>query len=196
MLNEFLNPASVEFREVDRAVVKDFVEKHYLGAYPAAAKLYLGIFYNNEMVGMVIYGSPFGPNVIYSMFSADTGILMKNVLELKRLFLTDDENLLPSDAKKNLAGFAISKGNDYVANKFPDVKAIVTYSDSSHHSGTVYKATNAIYQGELNDKKRWVYPIGSSSQRNWVKRNLRSNLDWKATNECMSVLKTMWREVL
>jgi len=179
MLTEFLDPKAVSFKEVRREDVQAFVEKHYLGKYPTGAKLYLGIFYNNVMVGMIIYGSPIGPQVVNAIFKPESKVTHQDILELKRLFLVDDENILPKDAKKNLAGYSISKGNDFVEQKFPDTKIIVTYSDSEVHTGAVYKATNAIYQGEYNGKKRWVYPVGDRRQKQWILKNLKSNIDWK-----------------
>ena len=194
MITEFFDPKAVSFKEVDRSAVKDFVEKHYLGAYPASAKLYTGIFYNNQLVGMVIYGSPVGPQVVNAVFKPEAGLNHNNILELKRLFLVDDKNLLPDDAKKNLAGYSIVNGNKMVDEKFPDVKAIVTYSDSQHHTGAVYKATNAIYQGEANGKKRWIYPLGSRTQKHFIINNLKSNVDWKATNESLDILNQLWKD--
>lgn len=194
MITEFFDPKAVSFKEVGRDDVQDFVTKHYLGAYPAGAKLYVGIFYNNTMVGMVIYGSPIGPQVVNAIFKPEVGLKHNNILELKRLFLVDDQNVLSSDAKKNLAGYAISNGNGLVEKKFPDVKAVVTYSDSDHHTGAVYKATNAIYQGEANGKKRWIYPLGSRTQKRWLINNLKSNIDWKATNESLDILNQLWKD--
>ncbi len=195
MIKEFLNPNEVELKPVERNVVSDFVQKHYLGSYPAAAKLYLGIYYSNNLVGMIIYGSPIGPQTVNAIFKPESNLKHNNVLELKRLYLVDDEGLLPKDAKKNLAGYSISQGNLIVANTFPDVKAIVTYSDSSVHSGAVYKATNAVYQGEYNNKKRWVYLLGSKTQKKWLINHLKQNLDWKNTNEGLDILEKMWKDV-
>jgi len=48
----------VTLLQVTRCDVDSFVEAHYLGKYPAAAQLYLGVFYEDVMVGMLIYGSP------------------------------------------------------------------------------------------------------------------------------------------
>jgi hypothetical protein len=194
MITEFLDPKAVSFKEVSREDVQAFVAKHYLGAYPASAKLYLGIFYNQVMVGMVIYGSPMGPQVVNAIFKPEAQMKHQNILELKRLFLVDDKEILPDDAKKNLAGYSIVNGNTIVAEKFHDVKAIVTFSDSEHHTGAVYKATNAIYQGEYNGKKRWVYPVGNKSQRRWVINNLKANIDWKATNESLDILRQLWND--
>lgn len=49
---------NVSVLEVSRLDVEDFVEDHYLGVFPSAAQLYLGVFYKEIMVGMLIYGSP------------------------------------------------------------------------------------------------------------------------------------------
>lgn len=197
MITEFLDPKAVSFKEVGREDVQAFVAKHYLGAYPAAAKLYLGIFYNDAMVGMVIYGSPSAMGGLAgAIFKEGSEMTLKNISELKRLFLVDDETILPSDAKKNLAGYSIARGNEFVEQKFPEVKVIVTYSDSSVHSGAVYKATNAVYQGERNGKKRWVYPLGDRRQKQWILKNLKSNIDWKTTNESLDIISQMWNDTI
>ena len=44
-------------------------------------------------------------------------------------------------------GYAIRCGNKVAAGMLPNAKVVVTYSDSAHHQGTVYVATNAIFQG-------------------------------------------------
>ena len=49
---------NVSVLEVSRLDVEDFVADHYLGVFPSASQLYLGIFYKEIMVGMLIYGSP------------------------------------------------------------------------------------------------------------------------------------------
>lgn len=195
MITEFLDPKAVSFKEVNREDVQAFVAKHYLGAYPASAKFYIGIFYNQVMVGMVIYGSPSAMGgLVGAIFKDKSAMPLSDISELKRLFLTGDESVLPVDAKKNLAGYAIARGNELVAQKFPNVKVIVTYSDSSVHSGSVYKATNAIYQGEYNGKKRWVYPVGDRRQKQWILKNLKSNIDWKTTNESLDILGQLWND--
>lgn len=84
--------------------MKDFVTKHYLGDYPSAAKIYMGIFYNGVMVGTVIYGSPIAFTAYKAIFKNGVEVSNRDILELKRLFLVDDEAILPKDSKKNLAG--------------------------------------------------------------------------------------------
>jgi hypothetical protein len=49
---------NVAVLEVSRLDVEDFVEAHYLGVFPSSSQLYLGVFYEEIMVGMLIYGSP------------------------------------------------------------------------------------------------------------------------------------------
>ena len=243
MLNEFFDPKLVTFKEVDKDMVRDFVQKHYLGKFPQVPQFYVGIFYNNNLVGAVIYGRPAAPNLEKSVFKSDAEVNYKNLLELQRLFIVDDEELLPKDARKNLAGYSITKANELAAHEFPEVKAIVSYSDPDHHSGSVYKATNAIYQGRgtgnrmfkrksdgqlvrtnrlvpgeegefvrIVGKDRWVYPMGSASQKNWVRKNLSSNQDWNAEDspfviqneptdvaaiaESKKILQELWKNVI
>jgi hypothetical protein len=184
-----LNKSSVSFNEVTRQEIAPFVKEHYLGAWPSTAQLYVGVFYGDALVGMLIYGSPTAGNcIISSIFRAKKsgprtwqcgdhkghGVLdLQNISELKRLFLTSNEQLLPPSARKNLASYAIVNGNKLVARTRPSVKVIVTYSDSLFHRGTVYAATNAIYQGQRDGKRRWIYPQGAKSQKRWIRNHLK-----------------------
>lgn len=191
------------YKEITRDESKKFIEQHYLGKFPASSSEYVGIFYNDKLVGVVIYGSPASPSAI-NIFKPEANAVPENLIELQRLFITGDTNVLPEDDRKGLAGYSIVRGNELVSKKRPNLKAIISYSDPAKHQGTVYKATGAIYLGrgkdyyefdkgdgkilrqsratpeqkktlqkiKINGKDRYVYPVGSNSQRNWVKRHL------------------------
>ncbi len=191
------------YKEITRDESKKFIEQHYLGKFPATSSEYVGIFYNDVLVGVVIYGSPASPSALLGVFKPEANAIPKNLIELQRLFITGDTNVLPEDDRKGLAGYSIVKANDIVSKKRPELKVIISYSDPAKHQGTVYKATGAIYLGrgrdyyefekdgkiirqsratpeekktlkkvKMNGKDRYVYPVGSHSQRNWVKRHL------------------------
>lgn len=219
-MNETFNPQSVTFEEVPRAKVREFIQTHYLGSFPAVSLAYVGILYNQNLIGVVIYGRTSAPSVQKSIFKPDVNVDNKDILELQRLFIIDDETLLPKEDRKNLAGFSISHANDFVVKKFPNVKVILSYSDPDHHLGTVYKATNAIYQGRgdkvrmfkradgklirtnrvqpeekgelvsMTGKDRWVYPVGSTSQKKWVKRNLIDS----ELQELITISEALWKQ--
>ena len=49
------------------------------------------------------------------------------------------------------------------------VKAILSYADSSHHSGIIYRATNFKYYGMSDPKKDFYYADGTKHSRGSVK---------------------------
>jgi hypothetical protein len=49
------------------------------------------------------------------------------------------------------------------------VKAILSYADSSHHSGIIYRATNFKYYGLSDSKKDFYYADGTKHSRGSVK---------------------------
>ena len=85
---------------------------------------------------------PKAKKMVSDIFNA-IKIKPEEMLELKRLFFLDKYD------KKNIESFTISNGNKEILRKHPDVKIIVSFSDSGvGHAGTVYQATNAVYAGK------------------------------------------------
>jgi len=159
-------------KPITRDMSKKFVEKHYLGKFPAVPQDYIGIFYTNpvpqkpspqmelpleELVGVIIYGSPTSPLIVPSVVrpmtaqeamkvgkqEGDFPFVMQQVKELQRMYIKP----LPEEIRKNLATMSIVRANKLIESKYPNAKLIVSYSDSAEHAGTIYKASNAIYLG-------------------------------------------------
>jgi hypothetical protein len=53
--------------------------------------------------------------------------------------------------------------------KETNVRAILSYADSSHHSGVIYRATNFLYYGLTDPKKDFYYADGTKHSRGSVK---------------------------
>ena len=60
--------------------------------------------------------------------------------------------------------------------KDTEVKAIISYADSSHHTGTIYRACNFKYAGLTDPKKDFYYSDGTKHSRGKVKG---SEGEWK-----------------
>jgi hypothetical protein len=60
--------------------------------------------------------------------------------------------------------------------KDTEVKAILSYADSDHHSGTIYRACNFKYYGFTDRKKDFYYSDGTKHSRGKVKG---SEGEWK-----------------
>ena len=60
--------------------------------------------------------------------------------------------------------------------KDTEVKAIISYADSNHHTGTIYRACNFKYAGLTDAKKDFYYSDGTKHSRGRVKG---SEGEWK-----------------
>lgn len=108
------------------------LEIHYAKRIPSISYTY-GLFRNDELVGVVCYGTPSSPTLRRGVAGDDN---IPNVLELNRLCLKD--NL------KNEASLLVGKSLKIL----PKGKFIISYADSSQdHFGYVYQACNFTYHG-------------------------------------------------
>jgi len=120
---------------------KPFILKiHYAKRMPSITYSF-GLYFKNELVGVVTYGSP--PS--QSLCKGIAGDKYKNiVLELNRLVLKNNI--------KNEASFLV--GNSFKLLEKP--KIIVSYADTSqNHNGYIYQATNFIYTGLSDKRTEW-----------------------------------------
>jgi len=96
-----------------------------------------------EMVGVIVYGDPIGRLTGQSISDE---IKRTEVLELTRLFIHDGYG-------SNIESWFISQSFNWLRKFRTEIKALVSYaSPVEGHSGTIYQATNWIYQGNNN---RW-----------------------------------------
>ena len=134
---------------------------HYAKRMPSITYSF-GLFYQNELVGIVTYGSP--PS--QALCRGIAGDEYKNiVLELNRLVLKNNI--------KNEASFLV--GNSF---KFlPQPRIIVSYADTSqNHNGYIYQATNFIYTG-LSDKRTEWRKKNSNLHPRWLNEKRKENPD-------------------
>jgi len=105
---------------------------HYAKRMPSISYAY-GLFLNNELVGIVSYGSPVSP----SLCKGIAGLENKSfVIELNRLVLKYN--------KKNEASMLVGKS----LRLLPKPKIIVSYADTKqNHTGYIYQATNFLFTG-------------------------------------------------
>ena len=111
--------------------------------------------YKQAVIGVAIWSSPVAQNRMKDG---------KTILELRRLALSD---VCPY----NTASWAISKMIKQIKVKFPDIKKLVSYQDTTVHSGTIYKASNwtmdcvTEFQDWNNKRKRNSMQSDSSKIR-------------------------------
>lgn len=118
----------------DTIIKNHYSKKVYNGTY-----IHLGIYLNNEFVGVLQYG--------YAMNPASGGSVVKdtemnNYLELNRMWLDDK-------APRNSESMALSYSIKYIKGKYPNIKWIQSFADERCGGfGIVYQAANFDYFGE------------------------------------------------
>lgn len=105
---------------------------HYAKRMPSISFAY-GLFLQNNLVGMISYGSPASPSLCKGIAGEDNKHL---VIELNRLVLKNNI--------KNEASMLIGSSFKLL----PKPKIIVSYADTAQdHLGIVYQATNFLFTG-------------------------------------------------
>lgn len=131
-------------REIDRKVAdKIIVEKHYSKKVVSQPhhKIDLGVFYNNELKGVLQYGLAMNP---ISCSSVVKGTKMNQYLELNRMWI-DDNCIKYAESK------AISYSIKYIKKKHKTIKWIQSFADERCGGlGIVYQACSFGYYGEHN----------------------------------------------
>ena len=116
-----------------------FRQYHYGRDMLPNTKLVFGLYYNDDLIGSVIYSLPSRNQITKSL---DRCYVIGNVFELSRLVLIDG---LP----KNTGSYLIGKTVRHIKRVLKDVKALVSYADTTEgHEGTIYKASNWIEVGK------------------------------------------------
>tara|TARA_R110000824_G_C14886236_1_gene643945 strand:- start:44 stop:628 length:585 start_codon:yes stop_codon:yes gene_type:complete len=119
--------------KISYADTKPFIlDIHYAKRMPSISYAY-GLFDNDELVGIISYGSPASPPLCRGIAGDKNKAL---VLELNRLVLKHN--------KKNQASMLIGASFKLL----PRPKIIVSYADKAQdHLGVVYQATNFMFTG-------------------------------------------------
>jgi len=175
-----------EVKKINYNDTKPFILNiHYAKRMPSISYAY-GLFLNNDLVGIVSYGSPASP----SLCKGIAGLENKSfVIELNRLVLKYN--------RKNEASMLVGKSLQLL----PKPKIIVSYADTNqNHVGFIYQATNFYFTGttkprtdmagkngkhsrhHLGDKTkrifrsakhRYVYLVGNKKDKKYFLNNLK-----------------------
>lgn len=127
-------------RIIDRDLAnKIIVKNHYSGKYYNGTYIHLGVFINEEIVGVLQYG--------YAMNPASGGSVVRGTgnneyLELNRMWLNDV-------APRNSESRAISYSIKFIRKVYPMIGWIQSFADERCGGfGIVYQACNFEYYGE------------------------------------------------
>lgn len=130
-------PKALRVEPVLPRIVQDIIaNRHYLRSMPAAARKCFGIFYDNALVGAMVFTS--GPRQGHNLLAA---IKPQEMATLARLWLADD---LPKNSESRVIGYALRYLRQYT-----NWKLLLSYADpDAGHVGTIYQATGWLYLGQ------------------------------------------------
>ena len=129
-----------QIREIDRDLANDTIKKnHYSKKVYNATYIHLGVFMNDQFVGVLQYGYAMNPA---SCGSVVEGTEMNQYLELNRMWLDDS-------APRNSESRALSYSFKFIRGKFPKIKWIQSFADERCGGfGIVYQAASFYFYGE------------------------------------------------
>ena len=132
---------------ISKDVAKELIIKNHYSHSWTSCRYAIGLFDNDidtntyfnspELAGVAVLGFPVGRQTVKSITE---DLNNDDVLELTRLWLKDEE-------PKNSESYFIGKIFDWLR-KNTNIKVLISYSDPmQNHLGTIYQATNWLYQG-------------------------------------------------
>jgi len=129
-------------KEIERSLANDLIVKnHYSKKFYNATYIHLGLFNENDIIGVLQYGYAMNPA---SCASVVDGTQKNEYLELNRMWIADDVGEYPESR-------AISYSIKYIKRKYPKIKWIQSFADERCGGfGIVYQACSFSYYGEHN----------------------------------------------
>ena len=152
-------------KEIDRLVANKIIkEHHYSHKFYNLSYIHLGVFIEDNLVGVLQFGYAMNPA---SGGSVVKGTGNKEYLELNRMFLFDS-------APKNSESKAISYCIKYIKSKYKAVKWIQSFADQRCGKfGIVYQACSFSYFGEHINK---FWELDGETFHNSIKTRDKSGL--------------------
>lgn len=146
-----MDTTKYEIKKLNRKECEEFLKtRHYLslkGCSFRSGRNY-GLCLGDELIGVAIFHGVSAGETIKGAFGLEK-TEQAGFYELGRLALDADNN------KKNLASWFLAQCIKMLR-KETNVRAIITYADSSLHYGSIYQALNFKYYG-LTKKKKDFY---------------------------------------
>ena len=161
MSKKYVDTSKLSVREIDRKIAKKLIVKNHYSHQWTKCTHALGLFTTTgrehsffdepeeKLIGAICYGDPIGRN---SGASISLAVPRTAVFELVRLFVFDGYG-------GNIESYLIGESFRWLKKNRPDIKALISYSDPMQgHVGTVYQATNWLYQGnKIRPNDSWLF---------------------------------------
>ena len=146
-MKKYCDTSKLSVRKISKSVAKDIIIKNHYSHLWTKVSHSLGLyieddshqFFNSseKLIGVICYGDPIGR---LSGQSISPLLERTEVLELVRVFIFDDYG-------SNIESWFIGQSFKWLRENTPKIKGLISYSDPKEgHAGTIYQATNWIYQ--------------------------------------------------
>jgi hypothetical protein len=148
----YVDTRSLTVRQINKNLAADFVIRHHYTKKSSSCRYALGLYYIEEndhpffegkvekLIGVMTYGHPVSNRTVASI-TKETKLELDEVLELTRLVCLDGY-------ATNTESWFIGQSFKWLKKHAPEVKVLVSYADpEQEHTGTIYRATNWLYQG-------------------------------------------------
>jgi len=153
---------------------------HYLKDYSKTFKSghNFGLFKKNDfsplnigqLLGTIIFTGLPVPEIAQGAFGLERNE-QQGLFELSRLCIHPGTQ----SCEYNITSWFVSRAIRQLR-KDTEVKAIISYADSNHHTGTIYRACNFKYAGLTDARKDFYFADGTKHSRGRVKG---SEGEWK-----------------
>ena len=153
---------TISIKKVTKNQAREMITKfHYLKDKGFRYKFAYGLYENDEIIGVAVYHGPSAPETIVGAFGLQRTD-QDGFWELGRMVLKKDKN--GANYGSMLIGRSIK-----MLRKETDVRALITYAESTRHYGALYQATNFIYCGLSSPKKDFYLANGKKQERGITK---------------------------
>jgi|TARA_B100000767_G_C19722971_1_gene518157 hypothetical protein len=162
----YCDVSKLTVRKISKSVAKDIIVKNHYSHLWTKVSYAIGLyieddshqFFNSsdKLIGVACYGDPIGRLSGQSI----TPLLDRTeVLELVRVFVFDDYG-------SNIESWFLGQTFQWLRTNVPQIKGLISYSDPKEgHNGTIYQATNWLYQGDkLRFNDSWSFKFSEGGE--------------------------------
>tara|TARA_R100000541_G_scaffold34737_1_gene43101 strand:+ start:257 stop:1015 length:759 start_codon:yes stop_codon:yes gene_type:complete len=162
----YCDVSKLTIRKISKSVAKDIIVKNHYSHLWTKVSYAIGLyieddshqFFNSsdKLIGVACYGDPIGRLSGQSI----TPLLDRTeVLELVRVFVFDDYG-------SNIESWFLGQTFQWLRTNVPQIKGLISYSDPKEgHNGTIYQATNWLYQGDkLRFNDSWSFKFSEGGE--------------------------------
>jgi len=141
-----------DVQKIDKKQAKQIIVEHHYSHTWSSCQYAIGLLKDKMTIGVAVYGFPVGRLAAQSI---SPEVANNEVLELTRLWIADSEG-------KNAESWFLGQTFTWLKQHANQIKVLLSYVDPSFgHIGTIYKASNWLYQGsDIRTADYFMYKVG------------------------------------